>query len=169
MIAISEVRGVLPEANPHHAPMVIAHDDRPDPRRRIMADAVAPLVVPVGSGPLPEKLYAVGAEFAGPAELYHAAEKVRDKGFKWWDCYTPYYIHGLDRAMGQRKSFVRPLHLRGRPVRARRRASCSSSITSVWVYPIDTQGKPYFSLPAFVPILDLLMILLSAIMSASSA
>ena len=73
-----------------------------------MAEALAasPLVVPVGAQPLPAKLYAVGCEFAGPAELCHAAEKVRDAGFKWWDCYTPYYIHGLDRAMGQRKSFV---------------------------------------------------------------
>ena len=39
------------------------------------------------------------------------------------------------------------------------------TITSVYVYPMDTQGKPYFSLPGFVPILDLLMIILSAIMS----
>jgi hypothetical protein len=39
------------------------------------------------------------------------------------------------------------------------------TITSVYVYPMDTQGKPFFSLPGFVPIMDLLMILLSAIMS----
>jgi hypothetical protein len=30
---------------------------------------------------------------------------------------------------------------------------------------MDTQGKPYFSLPGFVPILDLLMIILCAIIS----
>ncbi len=66
----------------------------------------SPLVSAVGSGPKPKKLYAVGAEFANPKELYEAAEKVRDQGFKGWDCYTPYYIHGLDRAMGQKKSFV---------------------------------------------------------------
>jgi hypothetical protein len=30
---------------------------------------------------------------------------------------------------------------------------------------MDTQGKPYFSLPAFVPIIDLLMIILSTIAS----
>ena len=39
------------------------------------------------------------------------------------------------------------------------------TITSVYIYPMDTQGKPYFSLPGFVPILDLIMIMLSAILA----
>ena len=59
-----------------------------------------PLISPVDAGPVPKRLYAVGAEFANPKELYAAAEKVREKGFRGWDCYTPYYIHGLDQAMG---------------------------------------------------------------------
>jgi hypothetical protein len=123
-----------------------------------------PLVCAVGSGPLPDKLYAVAAEFANPAELYHAAEKVRDQGFKWWDCYTPYYIHGLDKAMGLRKSWV-PLFTLAGGLTGLVSAFLLVTVTSLYVYPIDTQGKPYFSLPAFVPILDLLMIILSAIMS----
>ena len=67
---------------------------------------ISPLICAVGASPMPKKLYAVGAEFANPKELYAAAEKVRDKGYKWWDCYTPYYIHGLDQAMGLKKSLV---------------------------------------------------------------
>ena len=124
----------------------------------------AALVVPVGSGRPPEKLYAVACEFAGPAEVYHAAEKIRDQGFRWWDCYTPYFVHGLDRAMGQRKSFVPFFTLLG-GLSGLVGGFGLVIITSVWVYPMDTQGKPYFALPAFVPILDLLMIILSAIMS----
>jgi len=124
----------------------------------------AALVVPVGSGRPPEKLYAVACEFAGPAEVYHAAEKIRDQGFKWWDCYTPYFVHGLDRAMGQRKSFVPMFTLFG-GLSGLVGGFLLVVITSVWVYPMNTQGKPYFALPAFVPILDLLMIILSAIMS----
>jgi hypothetical protein len=122
------------------------------------------LIHPVEAGTLPAKLYAIAAEFANPTELYHAAEKVRDLGFKWWDCYTPYYIHGLDRAMGQRKSLVPFFTLMG-GLSGLVGGFLLVVITSVYVYPIDTQGKPYFSLPAFVPILDLLMIILSAIMS----
>jgi hypothetical protein len=131
-----------------------------------MSDAVTnpELVVSVGSGPLPPRLYAVACEFAGPTEVCHAAEALRDQGFKWWDCYTPYYVHGLDRAMGQRKSFVPFFTLAG-GLFGLLNAFLLVVITSVYVYPMNTQGKPYFSLPAFVPIIDLLMILLSAIVS----
>jgi hypothetical protein len=130
-----------------------------------MSTALAnPLVCPVGSATLPKKLYCVAAEFPGPKELYHAAEKVRDKGFRWWDCYTPYAIHGLDKAMGLRKSWV-GLFTLGGGLTGFTVAFLLETITSVYVYPMDTQGKPYFSLPAFVPILDLLTILLSAIIS----
>ncbi|MCE0522287.1 MAG: DUF3341 domain-containing protein [Methylacidiphilales bacterium] len=122
---------------------------------------ISPLVCPVGAGPTPKKLYAVGAEFANPKELYAAAEKVRDRGFKGWDCYTPYYIHGLDKAMGLKKSLV-GLFTFGGGLAGLTGGFLLITITSVYVYPLDTQGKPYFSLPGFVPILDLLMIILSA-------
>jgi hypothetical protein len=124
----------------------------------------APLVCPVGSGTMPRKLYAVAAEFEGPADLYQAAEKVRDKGFRWWDTYTPYAIHGLDKAMGLKKSWVGMFTLGG-GLTGMFVAFLLETVTSVYVYPMDTQGKPYFSLPGFVPILDLLTILLSAIIS----
>jgi hypothetical protein len=123
-----------------------------------------PLVCPVGCGQVPKKLYAVAAEFASPAELYHAAEKVRDRGFRWWDCYTPYAIHGLDKAMGLKKSWV-GLFTLGGGLTGMLVGFLLETVSSVYVYPMDTQGKPYFSLPAFVPILDLLTILLSAIIS----
>ena len=124
----------------------------------------APLVCPVGSSRVPKRLYAVGAEFANPMELFAAAEQVRDKGYKWWDCYTPYYIHGLDKAMGQNKSLVGLFTFVG-GLSGLVGVFLLITISSVFVYPIDTQAKPFFSLPGFVPIMDLLMILLSAIMS----
>ncbi len=122
------------------------------------------LVYAVGSGRTPKKLYAVAAEFDGPKSIYAAAEKIRDRGFKGWDCYTPYYVHGLDKAMGQSKSMVGLFTFAG-GFGGLVGGFLLVTITSVYVYPIDTQGKPYFSLPGFVPILDLLMIILSAIMS----
>jgi hypothetical protein len=129
----------------------------------IMSDA-SQLVYTVDSGKRPTKLYAVGAEFANPKELYAAAEKVRDRGFRGWDCYTPYYIHGLDKAMGLGKSWVGLFTFCG-GLGGLVGGFLLITISSVYVYPIDTQGKPAFSLPGFVPIMDLLMILLSAIIS----
>jgi hypothetical protein len=121
-------------------------------------------VCAVGSGQVPKKLYAIGAEFDGPKSLYAAAEKIRDRGFVGWDCYTPFYIHGLDKAMGLGKSYVNLFTIFG-GLSGLVGGFLLVTITSVYVYPMDTQGKPFFSLPGFVPILDLLMIILTAIMS----
>jgi hypothetical protein len=48
--------------------------------------------------------FAVVAEFRSAAELYHAAERVRDAGYKFWDVHSPFPIHGMNKAMGLGKS-----------------------------------------------------------------
>jgi hypothetical protein len=40
------------------------------------------------------------AEYETPNRSCHAAEKVRDAGYKSWDVHTPFPIHGMDNAMG---------------------------------------------------------------------
>jgi hypothetical protein len=50
--------------------------------------------------------YGLIAEFTAPADLMHAAEKVRDAGFKRWDVFTPFPVHGMDKAMGLKNSKV---------------------------------------------------------------
>lgn len=50
--------------------------------------------------------YGLLAEFDTPAAAMHAAEKVRDAGFRRWDVYTPYPVHGMDDAMGLPNSKV---------------------------------------------------------------
>jgi hypothetical protein len=124
------------------------------------------LTYPVASGQKPKVLYGVAAEFANPAELFHAAEQVRDRGFRWWDCYTPFYIHGLDKAMGLKKSWVGVFTLVG-GLTGLTVGFLLETVTSVYVYPMDTQGKPYFSLPGFVPILDLLTIITCTIFTVT--
>ena len=39
--------------------------------------------------------YGILAEFATPADLYHACERVRDAGFTRWDAHSPFPVHGL--------------------------------------------------------------------------
>lgn len=57
--------------------------------------------------------YGLIATFDRPADLYHAAEKVRDAGYRHWDCITPFPVHGLDKAMGLRRSIVPRISLAG--------------------------------------------------------
>jgi hypothetical protein len=107
------------------------------------------------------KIYAIGAEFKSPADLYKAAEKIRDEGYKKWDVHSPFPIHGMDKAMGLGNSWVSAIVLA---------AGCTGLAvaftlqvwTSVVDYPLITQGKPYLSLPAFVPIMFELTILFGA-------
>ena len=38
--------------------------------------------------------YGLLAEFETAADIMHAAEKVRDAGYRRWDVYTPFPVHG---------------------------------------------------------------------------
>ncbi len=51
-----------------------------------------------------ENVFGVIAEFATAADIYHAAEKVRDAGYTRWDVYAPFPIHGIDTAMGVKRT-----------------------------------------------------------------
>ena len=53
-----------------------------------------------------KRVYGYLAEFESASALYKAAEKVRDAGFRKWDCHTPYPVHGLDDAMGIKRSIL---------------------------------------------------------------
>jgi Protein of unknown function (DUF3341) len=52
------------------------------------------------------KPYGMIAEFTTAADVLHAAQKVRDAGCTRWDVFTPFPVHGLDRAMGMRNPTV---------------------------------------------------------------
>jgi len=52
------------------------------------------------------RAYGVIAEFDNTTDTLHAAEQVRDAGFRKWDVYMPFPIHGMDKAMGLKNSKV---------------------------------------------------------------
>ena len=62
----------------------------------------------VSSIPMPEStpIYGLIAEFETAADIMHAAETVRDAGYERWDVYTPFPVHGMDKAMGLKNSKV---------------------------------------------------------------
>lgn len=101
------------------------------------------------------------AEFEGPQDLLHAAEQVRDNGFTRFDCHSPFPIHGMDEAMGEKRSplgwIVGIMGLMGGGG-----ALLLQWWTSAVDYPLVISGKPFFSLPAFIPVTFELTILLAA-------
>ena len=109
------------------------------------------------------KAYGIIAEFELPAAAMHAAEKVREAGFTRWDVYTPYPVHGMDKAMGLGKSWLSaPVFIGG--CTGLLTAVLLTCIPSFGIYPVIVHGKPYDwrTLPAFFPIMFELTVLLSA-------
>lgn len=111
-----------------------------------------------------KKVYGIGAEFASAADLFTAAEKVRDAGFKRWDVYSPFPIHGMDKAMGLGKSWLSAVIFCG-GLTGFLSAVVLEFYPSSIEYPMIVHGKPvnFMTVPAFFPIMFELTILCSAL------
>lgn len=105
--------------------------------------------------------FAVLAEFETPQAIYKACEQVRDAGYQDWDSFTPFPVHGLDKAQGLKSSFlpwiVLCVGLTG---------TATAIALQYWVhtggYPLIISGKPLAAWPAYVPIIFELSVLFSA-------
>lgn len=96
-------------------------------------------------------LYGLIAEFDHSDDLVAAAEKVRDAGYTRTDAFSPFPVHGLDDALGVKRTILPWIVLGGGL------AGCIGGfMLQVWVsvieYPIMIGGKPFFSWPSFIPI-----------------
>ncbi|GAB4245085.1 MAG: DUF3341 domain-containing protein [Candidatus Methylacidiphilales bacterium] len=107
------------------------------------------------------KLWAIGGELSSAAELYEAAKKVRSLGFKHWDVYSPYPIHGMDAAMGLGPSPVSKLSLLG-GITGGLTGFVLVYYTGYIDYPLIVQGKPFFAFEPTFPVYFELTILLTA-------
>jgi hypothetical protein len=96
--------------------------------------------------------WGVLAEFDTPTALYRACEAVRDAGYTRWDAHSPFPVHGVERAMGLGRSPV-PLAVLALGLAGAAAGMALQWWVSVEAYPLVVSGKPYFSWPAFVPIM----------------
>lgn len=108
--------------------------------------------------------FGILAKFDTPADIMHAAEKVRDAGFKRWDVITPFPIHGMDGAMGLKRSWVPRFTIVGGTTGFITGMSMIF-LTNAWDYPILVGGKPLFSPQFAFPVSYELTILFSAFAS----
>jgi hypothetical protein len=103
--------------------------------------------------------YGIIAEFETPAATIRAAEKIRDAGFRKWDVFTPFPVHGMDKAMGLKNSKVGWFSFLGGVT------GYTSGMLMIWWmnavdYPIVIGGKPMFSpYGAFPPSYELTILL----------
>lgn len=107
------------------------------------------------------KKFVVGT-FDDEQVLFPAVRQVRKGGYKIHDVYTPFPIHGLDAAMGLRDT---SLHTAGFIYGLTGTITAFSFITWVFTsdWPLNIGGKPFFSLPAWIPIIFETTVLFSAV------
>jgi hypothetical protein len=105
--------------------------------------------------------YGMLAEFDNPHALLEAAKKMKKQGFKEFDCHSPFPIHGMDDAMGLKRSplgFIVFIFAAG----ALLAGIALEWWTSTIDYPIVISGKPFFSYQAYGPVAFSLMVLTGA-------
>jgi mono/diheme cytochrome c family protein len=101
--------------------------------------------------PRSKKLFGLSALYNTPNEIIEAASVVAGKGYEKFDVYTPYPLHGMDDAMGLKSSKV------GYVSFAMGLTGATLALFMIfWMsginYPNIIGGKPFFSLPPFIPI-----------------
>ncbi len=107
------------------------------------------------------RVWGLMAAFENAQDIYHACENIHQAGYRKFDSYTPFMVHGIDKVSGQPRSKVPIFTLIG---------GITGFILGnliVWYmnefdYPLIVGGKPFYS-PVFpFPIAYEMTILLAA-------
>jgi len=107
------------------------------------------------------KKFVVGS-FTDENVLFDAVKKVRKAGLKLHDVYTPFPIHGLDKAMGLRDTSI---HTAGFLYAIFGTTTALGFMTWAFTvdWPLNVGGKPHFALPAWIPIMFEFTVLCSCV------
>ncbi len=99
--------------------------------------------------------------FSDEDDLLHAVEEIRHEGVNIHEVYSPYPVHGLEHALGYKRSRM--------PVAAFLFGTLGFILAVLmqgWMMGIDWPmiigGKPYIAIPALVPVTFEMTVLLSA-------
>jgi len=105
------------------------------------------------------------AVFDHPEKFLKAVEKVRRLKIEYMDAYTPFALHGIEHAMGLKRSWI-PWATLFLGVSGWCLAFLFQAWTSAVDWPINIGGKPYVSWPAFIPISFEGMVLISGVLTS---
>jgi len=105
--------------------------------------------------------------FKETSSIIHAVEKLREAGQPIHDAYTPFAVHGLDEAMGLKRSRLTFVALAAGLTGVTAGFSLEY-FTMVIDWPVIIGAKPHFSLPAFVPVMFEATILITSLTIAGT-
>lgn len=108
-----------------------------------------------------KNIYGLLAEFDTPTQMVDAANKIREAGYKKTDAFSPFPLHEIDEALGVKRSIL-PFLVLGGGVIGLLTGLGLTYFVHVIDYPILVGGRPFFSLPSFIPPMFELTILCAA-------
>jgi hypothetical protein len=97
-----------------------------------------------------KNIYGLLAEFDTPTQLVYAANKIREAGYTKTDAFSPFPLHEIDEALGIKRSILPVLVFCG---------AIAGLLTGLGLqifvhyidYPIIVGGRPFISIPSFIP------------------
>ncbi len=109
----------------------------------------------------------MAAIFDSEALVLKAAHKTREMGFKKFDAITPYPVHGMEEACGIKRSWIPYVTFVAGAI------GCFLGwLLTYWTsavnWPVNIGGKPFHSLPAFIPIIFEVTVLFAALSSVGA-
>lgn len=114
------------------------------------------------------RLVGVLAEFEGPEQLVEACNQARLAGIRKMDAFSPFPVHGIDPAIGIRRTRLPFLVLAiglgalGLGLGLQFAVNATDAVGPFPGYPFRISGKPEFSLPANIPVTFEIIVLSSA-------
>lgn len=104
----------------------------------------------------------ISAYYEDDAELIDALKQIKKQGLQIANVFTPFPVHGLEKILGYRRSWIARVGFIGGAVGA-----ISAFVFQTWVftesYPLNIGGKPFFAVPSFIPITFECTVLFAAI------
>lgn len=114
-----------------------------------------------------KRLYGIAAVFKTPDEIIKAAKKVSNSGYTKFDVNTPYPVHGMDDAMK-----IKPSKLGFVTLVMGLTGATLALLFMYWTMSVDYRlvigGKPFFALPAFIPITFEVTVLLATVSTVTA-
>ena len=100
-------------------------------------------------------------------KMVAAAKTATDAGYAKLEAYSPFPLHGIDDAMGIKRSWIPYVTF------VFGLLGCAAGTFFTWWvsavdWPLVIAGKPFWSLPAFVPVIFELVILFAALSSVAT-
>ncbi len=100
--------------------------------------------------------------FENEEDVVQATRATRELGYQIYDVYTPYAVHGLDDAMG-----IRPSRLTWICLGFASAGFLLATLAQFWIgaidWPLNVGGRPFNSLPAYLPIMFEMTILVGGV------